>query len=77
MAFRFGSAFVLIGTIVLVVFLLTFSIHQANPLALLAGAGLCIVGLWIRRRAARSQERRAERFRMLQRFTGQHPDEDL
>jgi Flp pilus assembly protein TadB len=76
MAFRLGSAFVLIGTIVLVVFLLTFSINQANPLALLAGAGLCIVGLWIRRRAARSKELRAERFRMLRRWTGKDLDED-
>lgn len=76
MVFRLGSAFVLIGIIVLVVFLLTFSINQANPLTLLAGAGLCILGLWIRRRAARSQNLRT-RFRMFQRWSDQNLDDEL
>jgi len=47
---RLGNALVLIGLIVLVVFLITFSAGVADLRTLLAGAGLAIAGLVLRRR---------------------------
>ena len=50
MLLRLGNALVLIGLIVLVVFLITFSGGVADLRTLLAGAGLAIAGLVLRRR---------------------------
>jgi cytochrome c biogenesis protein CcdA len=47
---RFGTALVFIGLIVLVVFLITFSAGTADLRTLLAGAGLAVAGLVLRRR---------------------------
>ncbi|HKY84863.1 MAG TPA: hypothetical protein VJ160_08570 [Anaerolineales bacterium] len=47
---RLGTALTLIGLIVLVVFLITFSADRGDLRTLLAGAGLAIAGLVLRRR---------------------------
>lgn len=47
---RLGTALTFIGVIVLVVFLITFSAERADLRTLLAGAGLAIAGLVLRRR---------------------------
>jgi cytochrome c biogenesis protein CcdA len=49
---RLGTAFLFVGVIVLVVFVITFSADQADLRTLLAGAGLAILGLVLRRRGA-------------------------
>jgi hypothetical protein len=69
MTSRFGLALILIGTITLVVFLITYSNQQADLATLLIGACLCILGLLLRRRAARQAETDMRRFRMLRRWT--------
>ena len=69
MTYRLGSALILIGLIVLIVFLLGWSIQQVDVRALLGGAALCALGLLLRRRAARSAASPA-RFRLLRRALG-------
>lgn len=49
---RLGTAFMFVGVIVLVVFVITFSADQADLRTLLAGAGLAVLGLVLRRRGA-------------------------
>lgn len=68
MASRFGAALILIGLISLVVFILTFQIHQPETMALLLGASLTALGLIILRRAAGNAKRRSARFQTLQRL---------
>jgi hypothetical protein len=77
MAGRAGSALLLLGLIALTVFLVTFSIDQADVRVLLLGATSAALGLVIRRRAARLERTRAGRFRLLRRLLGQPADEDL
>ncbi len=74
MASRAGSALVLIGLIALMIFLVTFSVDQADVRVLILGAGLSALGLLLRRRAARAEQRVSERFRTLRRILG-HIDE--
>jgi hypothetical protein len=69
MTYRLGSALILVGLIVLVVFLLGLTVHQGDVRSLLGGAALCALGLLLRRRAARSAASPA-RFRMLRRAIG-------
>ena len=69
MTSRFGLALILIGTISLVVFLITYSNQQADLSTLLIGASLCVLGLLLRRRAARQAETEIRRFRMLRRWS--------
>ncbi len=66
---RLGNALVLIGLIVLVVFLITFSGGVADLRVLLAGAGMAVAGLVLRRRG---QPSRAEssRFVTMRRVLG-------
>ena len=52
MLFRMGTALILLGVIVLVVFLLSMTVQQANLLTLFIGAGLSASGLILRRRYA-------------------------
>jgi cytochrome c biogenesis protein CcdA len=75
MLFRLGSALILIGLIVLVVFALTLSVGQADLRALLTGAGLAILGLLIHRRARKRRERTG-RFRTARRIMGESPPDD-
>jgi archaellum biogenesis protein FlaJ (TadC family) len=78
MLLRLGNALVLIGLIVLVVFLITFSAGLADMRALLAGAGLAIAGLVLRRRGLPSREE-SSRFvtmrRVLRRRSGEAGEE--
>jgi hypothetical protein len=84
MLFRFGSALVLIGTIVLIVFVLTYSAGQADLRTLLVGAGLAVLGLMLRRRGAPAVDAEPARFRTVRRILrrpaeleeGVDPDED-
>ena len=69
MTYRLGSALILIGLIVLIVFLLGWSVQQVDVRALLGGAALCALGLLLRRRAARDAASPA-RFRLLRRALG-------
>ncbi len=77
MGLRAGSALVLLGLIALVVFLVTFSVDQADVRVLVLGAGLSALGLVLRRRSARVERRVTERFRTLRRLLGRadEPDE--
>ena len=52
--FRLGSAFILLGVIILIVFTLSLSIGQGDPLTLVIGASLSALGLLLRRRNARA-----------------------
>jgi uncharacterized membrane protein len=71
---RLGSALVLIGLIVLVVFLVTSTSGQANYWVLLAGAGVCILGLRMRRRPP-EETREPARFKTVRKILTP-PDED-
>jgi hypothetical protein len=76
MLFRLGSAMILIGTLILVVFALTLSAGVADLRAFLAGAGLAILGLLIHRRARRARPESLGRFRTFRRILGQAPRDD-
>jgi len=69
MTYRLGSALILIGLIILIVFLLGLTVQQGDLRALLGGAALCALGLLLRRRAVRSAASPA-RFRLLRRALG-------
>jgi hypothetical protein len=78
MTFRLGSALILIGLLMLVVFLLGLSAQQADVRLLVGGAALCALGLLLHRRVARDAGSSA-RFRMLRRALGRGdppPDDD-
>ena len=75
MVLRLGAAFVLIGLIALVVFLLGTTVQQGDPRLLVGGAAACALGLILRRRAGR-MARRSTRFQTLRRVLGQEDDED-
>ena len=77
MGLRAGSALTLLGLIALMVFLVTFSVDQADVRVLVLGAGLSALGLVLRRRSARMERRASERFRLLRRLLGRadEPDE--
>ena len=49
---RLGTALTFVGLILLVVFVITFSADMADLRTLLAGAGLTVLGLILRRRGA-------------------------
>jgi cytochrome c biogenesis protein CcdA len=49
---RLGTALTFLGLLALVYFLVTFTADRADLRTLLAGAGLAIVGLLLRRRGA-------------------------
>jgi hypothetical protein len=66
MLLRLGNALVLIGLIALVVFLITFSGGVADLRTLLAGAGLAIAGLVLRRRGRPAREQ-SSRFVTMRR----------
>jgi cytochrome c biogenesis protein CcdA len=77
MLLRLGTALSFIGLIILVVFLITFSAERADLRALLAGAGLAILGLALRRRGA-PVRRESSRFVTMRRVLGrgaEPPDE--
>ena len=69
MTSRLGSALILIGLIVLIVFLLGLTVQQGDVRALLGGAAVCALGLLLRRRAARDAASPA-RFRLLRHALG-------
>ena len=73
MLLRLGNALVLIGLIVLVVFLITFSAGTADLRTLLAGIGLAIVGLVLRRRGRPALEQSA-RFVTMRRVLRRKPE---
>lgn len=68
MLLRLGSAMVFMGTITLVVFLLTYSAGQADLRTLLVGAGLTLMGLVFRRRGAPAMDNEPARFRTVRRL---------
>ena len=68
MLLRLGTAMVLMGTITLIVFLLTYSAGQADLRTLLAAAGLTLLGLVFRRRGAPAVDAEPTRFRTVRRL---------
>jgi cytochrome c biogenesis protein CcdA len=68
MLHRLGSAFVLIGLIILIVFLVTFNTEQMDPRILLVGSILCIMGLIFRRRAAAKERLPSGRFHTVRKL---------
>jgi len=65
---RLGTALVLMGTVTLIVFVLTYSSGQGDLRTLLAGAGLTLVGLIFRRRGTPAVEEESARFRTVRRL---------
>lgn len=76
MLFRLGSALILIGLIILVVFAFTLGVGQADLRALLAGAAIAALGLLIHRRVRQARPKSVGRFRMLRRILGETPPDD-
>lgn len=72
MLLRLGTALTLIGLIILVVFLITFSAGRADLLTLLLGAGMAIAGLALRRRG-RAPSAESQRFVTMRRVLRQAP----
>ncbi len=70
---RLGNALVLIGLIVLVVFLITFSGGVADLRVLLAGAGMAVAGLVLRRRGQPSRAD-SSRFVTMRRVLGRRAE---
>lgn len=66
---RLGSASILIGIILMVIFLVTNSAGQGNLRLLLAGAAVSAVGVLLRRRRRRRED--SGRFRTLRRLLGE------
>lgn len=65
---RLGSALILIGIVLMVIFLVTSTVGQENLLTLLAGAAVSGLGLLLRRRQPPPQD--PGRFRTLRRLLG-------
>jgi len=74
MAYRLGSAFVLLGVILLTLFVVTLAAEQGDLLTLLAGAGLSIIGLVLRRRGAARVA--SGRFQTLRKLLGSEDKEE-
>jgi len=72
---RLGNALVLIGLIALVVFLITFTGGVADLRTLLAGAGLAVAGLVLRRRG-QPVKAESSRFVTMRRVLGRRAQED-
>lgn len=75
MLHRLGSALVLIGIIILVVFLVTGSIGQGDMRLLLAGAALSLLGLRLRRRPP-EEDQEPRRFRAIRRMLGDETESE-
>lgn len=75
MGYRLGSALILLGTLTLVVFLVTLSSQQEDVRTLILGAALSAIGLLIRRRTAPPTKREAMRFRTVRRMLGMLDEE--
>jgi hypothetical protein len=71
---RLGSALILIGVILMVVYLVTGTVGQSDFRMLLAGAGAAVLGLYFHRRGGAPTE--GARFQGLRRLLGddQEPD---
>ncbi len=65
---RLGSALILIGLVVMVVYLVSSTIGQGDILTLLGGAVCSLLGLWLRRRATAQSAAEPARFRALRRL---------
>lgn len=65
---RLGSALILIGIVIMVVFLVTSTVGQQNLLTLLAGAAVSGLGLLLRRRRPEPED--PGRFETLRRLLG-------
>lgn len=76
MTARLGSALVLIGLIMLIVFLIMFSAGTSDMFLLLGAALVSTLGLLLRRRAARLDRHEAQRFRTLRHLLEAHPPDD-
>jgi hypothetical protein len=74
MAHRLGSAFVLLGVILLTLFAVTLTAEQGDPLTLLTGAGLCLMGLVLRRRG--DSRVSSGRFQTLRKLLGSEEEEE-
>ncbi len=76
MLYRLGSALILIGLILLVVFLVTYQDGSVLSSTLLAGSGLCIVGLLFRRRGRPRYDMPPTRFRAVRKLLGKNNHEE-
>lgn len=65
---RLGSALMLIGLVVMVVYWVSSTNGQGDALILLAGAVCSLLGLWLRRRASPREVVEPTRFRTLRRL---------
>lgn len=68
MLYRLGSALILIGLILLIIFVVTYQEGEAQTNTLFAGAGLCIVGLLFHRRGRPRHDPPPARFRAVRKL---------
>jgi hypothetical protein len=61
------------GTIALIIFVLTYSAGLADLRTLVVGAALTVIGLVFRRRGAPAQEAESTRFRTVRKLMGRPP----
>jgi hypothetical protein len=73
---RLGSALILIGLVVMVVYWVSSTIGQGDARMLLAGAVCSLIGLWLRRRAVAQAAADSGRFRTLRRLMTPPDDAD-
>jgi hypothetical protein len=73
MLLRLGTALVLMGTIALILFVLTYSAGLADLRTLLVGAAMTVIGLVFRRRGAPAQVAESTRFRTVRKLMGRAP----
>jgi hypothetical protein len=73
MLLRLGTALVLMGTIALIIFVLTYSAGLADLRTLVVGAALTVIGLVFRRRGAPFQEAESTRFRTVRKLMRRAP----
>jgi membrane-bound ClpP family serine protease len=71
---RLGSALILIGVVLMVIYLVTGTVGQGDLRLLLAGAACSVVGLFFRRR--RPSPGTSARFRGLRRLLGGDEESD-
>jgi hypothetical protein len=65
---RLGSALILIGLVVMVVYWVSSTIGQGSPLMLVGGGVCSLLGMWLRRKAVAQAAADTGRFRTLKRL---------
>lgn len=73
---RLGSALILIGVVLMVVYLVSSTVESGQAPLLLAGAAVSVLGLYFRRAGAKKEERSIARFRTVRKWMGDPAEQD-